>query len=228
MRVVLFAASNPETQRVMNAVRRARPEIEFVGFLDNDPAKMGTTFCGLPVFGGFDVLERHALGADVRVVNLHTGGTRARYETSRHMAERGVRFTNFIHPSVNLEMTTVGVGNYVQEAVVLQAGVTLGDNSSIHIGAMIGHETTVGNSVFIAHACSVSGLVVIGDGVFMGTNATVLPRVKIGRWVTIGAGTVVLKDVPDFATVVGNPGRIVRVDEKPPHQDGDIFKGLAR
>jgi len=227
MKVVLFAASNPETARVILAVRRVQPDFEVVGFLDNDPAKKGATFCGLPVFGGFDAIERHALG-DVRVVNLHTGSTRVRYETSRHMAERGVRFTNLIHPSVNLEMTTVGVGAYVQEAVVLQAGVTLGDNSSIHIGAMIGHETRIGNSVFIAHACSVSGLVTIGDGVFMGTNATVLPRVTIGRWATIGAGSVVLKDVPEFATVVGNPGRVVRVDPSPPHADGDIFKGLNR
>jgi sugar O-acyltransferase (sialic acid O-acetyltransferase NeuD family) len=212
----------------MNAVRRARPDVEFVGFLDNDPAKKGTTFCGLPVFGGFDVLEERAKGADVRVVNLHTGSTRVRYETSRQMAERGVKFTNLIHPSVDLDMVQVGVGNYVQEAVVLQAGVSIGDNSSVHIGAMIGHETRIGNSAFIAHACSVSGLVSIGDGVFMGTNATVLPRVKIGRWATIGAGSVVLKDVPDFATVVGNPGRVVRVDDKPPHVDGDVFKGLAR
>jgi len=228
VKIVLFAAANPETQRVMNAVKRAQPDVEFVGFLDNDPAKKGTTFCGLPVFGGFEVLEQHAKGRDVRVVNLHTGSTRARYETSRHMAERGVRFANLIHPSVNVEMTSVGVGNYVQEAVVLQAGVSLGDNSSVHIGAMIGHETTIGNSAFIAHACSVSGLVTIGDGVFMGTNATVLPRVKIGKWATIGAGSVVLKDVPDFATVVGNPGRVVRVDAAPPHADGDIFKGLQR
>jgi sugar O-acyltransferase (sialic acid O-acetyltransferase NeuD family) len=227
MKVVLFAASNPETARVIRAVRRVQPDFDVIGFLDNDPAKKGATFCGLPVFGGFDVLEKHALG-DVRVVNLHTGGTRVRYETSRHMAERGCKFTNLIHPSVDLDMVTVGVGAYVQEAVVLQAGVSLGDNSSVHIGAMIGHETRIGNSVFIAHACSVSGLVTIGDGVFMGTNATVLPRVAIGCWATIGAGSVVLKDVPDFATVVGNPGRVVRVDPSPPHADGDVFKGLNR
>jgi sugar O-acyltransferase (sialic acid O-acetyltransferase NeuD family) len=225
MKVVLFAASNPETLRVVRAVQRVRPDFEVVGFIDNDPKKKGTRFCGWPVFGGFEVLEQH-VGPDVRVVNLHTGSTRVRYETSRHMAERGVRFTNLLHPSVNLDLVTMGTGNYIQEGVVVQAGVTVGDNSSIHIGAMIGHETRIGHSVFIAHACSVSGLVDIGDGVFMGTNATVVPRVRIGRWATIGAGSVVIKDVPDHATVVGNPGKVIKVDPSPPHADGDVFKGL--
>ena len=209
MKLVFFAASNPETARMVQSIRRVQPDLEVLGFIDNDPKKKGTTFLGWPVFGGFEVLADHVRD-DVRFLNLHTGSTRVRYETSRHMAEAGCRFANLVHPSVDLAMTT------------------LGDNSSVHIGAMIGHETRIGNSVFIAHACSVSGLVEISDGVFMGTNATVLPRVKIGRWATIGAGSVVLKDVPDFATVVGNPGRVVRVDTAPPHADGDIFKGLKR
>jgi hypothetical protein len=174
MKVVLFAASNPETLRVIRAVQRVQPDFDVVGFIDNDPAKKGTTFCGLPVFGGFEVLAERALG-DVRVVNLHTGSTRVRYETSRFMAERGCKFTNLIHPSVNLELTTVGTGDYVQEAVVLQAGVTLGDNASVHIGAMIGHETRIGNSVFIAHACSVSGLgyIPLTQGFFIQFDALV-------------------------------------------------------
>jgi acetyltransferase-like isoleucine patch superfamily enzyme len=111
----------------------------------------------------------------------------------------------------------------VQENVVLQAAVRLGDNSSIHIGTLVGHETVIGNSVFIAHGCSISGLVQVGDGVFMGTHATVIPRISIGRWATIGAGTVVTKDVPDYATVVGVPGSVIKVAD-PVYEDGDIFR----
>ena len=110
-------------------------------------------------------------------------------------------------------MCKLGVGIYLQEAVVVQAGVEIGDNSSIHMGALIGHETIVGSSVFIAHAVSVSGCCGIGNGTFIGTNATVLPRIKIGRWATIGAGAVITRDVPDYAVVVGNPGRVIRINQ---------------
>jgi acetyltransferase-like isoleucine patch superfamily enzyme len=68
--------------------------------------------------------------------------------------------------------------------------------------------------VFIAHGVSVSGCCYIGDGTFIGTNSTILPRISIGKWATIGAGTVVTKDVPDYSVVVGNPGRVIKVNEQ--------------
>lgn len=50
----------------------------------------------------------------------------------------------------------------------------------------------------------------IGDDVWIGTNSVVLPGVNIGRGAIIGAGTVLTEDVPEFAVVVGNPGRVIR------------------
>ena len=41
----------------------------------------------------------------------------------------------------------------------------------------------------------------------IGANATILCGISIGKYSMIGAGTVVLKSVPDYALVVGNPGR---------------------
>jgi sugar O-acyltransferase (sialic acid O-acetyltransferase NeuD family) len=221
MKIVLLGAANPETRRMILAVERSQPELQFIGFIDNDSGKKGTTFLGLPVFGGFESVGE-LLGQDAFFVNLITGSTRVRYETSRELARRGCRFTNFIHPSVDLTMVSIGVGNYLQESVIVQAEVTIGDNSSIHMGTLIGHETRIGNSVFIAHGCSLSGSVTVGDGTFMGTHAAVVPRVTIGKWATVGAGTVVIKDVPDYATVVGNPAKIIKVGE-PAYADGAIF-----
>jgi virginiamycin A acetyltransferase len=51
----------------------------------------------------------------------------------------------------------------------------------------------------------------IGHGVWIGYGALVTPKVsRIGNGAVIGAGTVVTKDVPPYAVVVGNPGRIVK------------------
>ena len=38
-------------------------------------------------------------------------------------------------------------------------------------------------------------------------------NIKIGKWVTVGAGAVIIKDIPDYAVVVGNPGRIIKYKE---------------
>ncbi|MBP0445314.1 chloramphenicol acetyltransferase [Roseomonas sp. SSH11] len=52
--------------------------------------------------------------------------------------------------------------------------------------------------------------VVLGPDVWIGHGAVILPGVTIGTGAAIGAGAVVTKDVPDFAIVVGVPGRVLR------------------
>lgn len=52
--------------------------------------------------------------------------------------------------------------------------------------------------------------VTLGHDVWLGHGVIVLPGVTIGSGAAIGAGTVVTRDVPPFAIVVGNPGRILR------------------
>lgn len=50
----------------------------------------------------------------------------------------------------------------------------------------------------------------IGSDVWIGDNAAVRRGITIGHGAIIGMSAVVVKDVPPYAIVVGNPGRIVR------------------
>jgi sugar O-acyltransferase (sialic acid O-acetyltransferase NeuD family) len=210
--IVLIGAANPETIRMIRAIRRVDPGFAVRGFIDNDPAKHGTDFHGYPVLGGSELIDVLAAEGS-RFVNLITGSTVARYEVTLDAVRRGAVLANFIHPGVDLTLTRWGLGNYIQEAVITQAHVEVGDNSSIHMGSLIGHESRIGNSVFIAHAVSISGSCEIGDGTFIGTNATVLPRVRVGKWSIIGAGAVVTRDVPDYSVAVGNPAKVIRSND---------------
>ncbi len=56
-----------------------------------------------------------------------------------------------------------------------------------------------------------SNPVTLGHDVWVGHAAIILPGVTVGVGAAIGAGTVVTKDVPPFAVVVGNPGRVIRM-----------------
>ena len=50
----------------------------------------------------------------------------------------------------------------------------------------------------------------IGSDVWIGDNAVVRRGITIGCGAVIGMGTVVVKDVPPYAIIVGNPGRVIR------------------
>jgi len=50
---------------------------------------------------------------------------------------------------------------------------------------------------------------IVKEGASIGANATIVCGHILGKHCMIGAGSVVTKDVPDFALVIGNPGRVV-------------------
>ncbi len=53
--------------------------------------------------------------------------------------------------------------------------------------------------------------VVIKESAWIGAGATILPGVCVGKHAIVGASAVVTKDVPDYAVVVGNPARVIKM-----------------
>lgn len=82
----------------------------------------------------------------------------------------------------------------------------------IHGAAEIGDDCLIRHGVTIGNAGAVDplGAPKIGNNVEMGAGAKLIGRITIGNNVTIGANAVVIRDVPDGATVVGIPARIVK------------------
>jgi serine O-acetyltransferase len=53
------------------------------------------------------------------------------------------------------------------------------------------------------------GAPVLGDDVYVGTGATLVGKIKVGNGAKIAANTLVMSNIPDGATVMGVPGRII-------------------
>jgi serine O-acetyltransferase len=87
-------------------------------------------------------------------------------------------------------------------------------------GVVIGETAEIGDNCVMFHNVTLGGTgkhsgkrhPTIGNNVFIGTGATLLGPITVGDNVKIGANCfIVMHDVPDNCTVIGTPGRIVKL-----------------
>lgn len=105
--------------------------------------------------------------------------------------------------------------------IEIHPGAEIGKNLFIDhgMGVVIGETTVIGDNVTIYQGVTLGGTgkergkrhPTLGNNVIVSAGAKVLGSITIGNNVIIGAGAVVIKPVPDNCTVVGIPGRIVKV-----------------
>lgn len=124
------------------------------------------------------------------------------------------KYEKAIHQSAIISDTSeIGEGTVVFAGAIIQPNTKIGKHVIINTGASVDHDNIIGDYAHISPKAALCGHVEVGEGSHVGVGAVVIPKVKIGKWCTIGAGTIVLKDVPDYATVVGNPGKIIKISK---------------
>jgi sugar O-acyltransferase (sialic acid O-acetyltransferase NeuD family) len=116
-----------------------------------------------------------------------------------------------IHKSSIFDRTSiVGEGSVILHNTVVQRDTWIGNHVIINTNSSIDHDCKIDNFVHISPNACICGNVSIGEGTHIGAGAIVIQGIKIGKWVTVGAGSVIINHIPDYATVVGNPGRIIK------------------
>jgi serine O-acetyltransferase len=111
--------------------------------------------------------------------------------------------------------------NRTVTGIEIHPGATIGRRCFIDhgMGVVIGETTEIGDDVLLYQGVTLGGTgkergkrhPTIGNNVVIGTGAKILGNITIGDHTKIGAGSVVIRSVPDHSTVVGVPGRVVRL-----------------
>lgn len=123
----------------------------------------------------------------------------------------------------------IGVGKFVVLQgiqMICNKSITIKDHCMFSWGSVItdtwlgGESHTLSERRKILEDVSISGTrhletlypkpVTIEENVWVGFDAIILPGVRIGRGAVIGCKSVVTENVPEYAVVVGNPGRVIR------------------
>lgn len=119
------------------------------------------------------------------------------------------RYGKVVHPSAVISSSvSVNEGSVVMAAAVINAASNVGKHAIVNTGSVVDHDCQVADFAHISPQATLCGGVVVGEGAHIGAGATVIPNIKIGKWAVVGAGSVVIEDIPDYAVVVGVPGKI--------------------
>lgn len=120
-----------------------------------------------------------------------------------------------IYPKASISpRSTIGPGTVVMAGTAINTGVRIGNHAIINTNASIDHDCCIEDYVHLSPNTALAGNVSIGEGTHIGIGACIIPGIKIGKWATIGAGSVIINDIPDYAVVVGNPGKIIKYSNK--------------
>jgi UDP-2-acetamido-3-amino-2,3-dideoxy-glucuronate N-acetyltransferase len=131
----------------------------------------------------------------------------------------GSKIWHFVHVGGN---AAIGCQCILGQNVMIAPGVRVGNNVKIQNNVAVYSGVEIEDDVFLGPSCVLTNVsnprsqvvrrglyerTLIRRGATVGANATVVCGVTLGRYCLIAAGAVVTHDVPDYAMIVGVPGR---------------------
>jgi len=197
--IIIYGASGHG--KVILACLRSLQFPNSILFIDDYPKE--DTLDGIQV-----VHKNQILSFENKQMIIAVGCNKTRSKISKSI---NPNYISVIHSTACIsEYSELGIGTVVMPKVVVNPGTIIGMHCIINSAAVVEHDCQIADFCHIAPNASLAGNVSVGEGSHIGIGAVVIQGVKIGKWTTIGAGAVIIHDVPDFAVVVGNPGKIIK------------------
>ena len=147
--------------------------------------------------------------------------------------------SSYVDENVMIEAgTKIWHFSHIQSGSTIGKNCTIGQNVNIGNNVIIGNHVKIQNNVSVYEGVELEDFVFCGPSMVftnikvprsefpqrgskhymktlikksasIGANATIICGLTVGKYSLIGSGAVVTKNVPNYALVIGNPGRIV-------------------
>jgi len=133
----------------------------------------------------------------------------------------GTKIWHFSHVMANCKIgrkCILGQNVHVAPGVIVGDNVKIQNNVSLYDGAAIEDDVFLGPSCVFTNISNPRSQIVrrsmyektlVRRGASVGANSTIVCGITVGRYAFIAAGAVVTKEVPDYALIMGVPGRVV-------------------
>lgn len=152
------------------------------------PENKGREVYGYKVFATDDdlpVLVKKNIYFLITVGQVESASLRKQLYTK--IMQLGGQFPAVISPRAYVSPhSKIGKGSIIMHDVVMNAGVTIGDNCIINTKALLEHDVSIGNHCHISTGAIVNGGVNIRDEVFIGSAAVCVQGIHIGNGAFVG------------------------------------------
>ncbi len=110
----------------------------------------------------------------------------------------------------------IGANVYIEAGVIIGNRVKMKNNIAVYTGVIVEDDVFLGPDCVFTNVINPRSFIdrknefkstIVKKGSTVGANATVICGNTIGKYAMVAAGTVVTKDVPDYALVIGSPGK---------------------
>lgn len=212
MRKILLVGGGGHCKSVIDSLIATNNAYDEVGIIDVKE-KVGTSIMDIEIIGTDDELELlHKKGYQYAFVTLGSvGNPSARLKIYNKLKKIGFSIPTIIDgTSIIANDVIVGEGSYVGKRAVVNAGTRIGSCTIVNTAAVIEHDCFVGDFVHVAPGSVICGGTNIHKYSHIGANATIIQGITVGTNTIIGAGSTIIRDVDDYNTIVGSPGRVIK------------------